>query len=88
VVDCWYRLGIQLGVTEDDLDAIEQNYSRDAKMCRSKMFAAWLKSDTSANYANLIKALVVVEKTSLAEKLSRKYGMLIVCECLYPLISF
>jgi len=76
VVDCWYRLGIQLGVTEDDLDVIEQNYPRDAKMHRSKMFGIWLRSDTSATYEKLIKALVVVEKTSLAKELCRKYGML------------
>lgn len=25
-VACWYRLGIQLGVAEDDLDVIEKNY--------------------------------------------------------------
>ena len=79
VVDCWYRLGIQLGVTEDDLNAIEQNYPRDAKLCRLKMFGTWLRSDTSANYAKLIKALVVVGKPSLAEKICRKYGMLCAC---------
>ena len=82
VVDCWYRLGIQLGVTEDDLDTIEQNYPRDAKICRLKMFGSWLGSDTSATYAKLIKALVEVGKPSLAEKLRRKYGM---CACLYSL---
>ena len=77
MVDCWFLLGIQLGVTEDDLDAIEQNYPKDAKMCRTKMFSAWLRSDSSATYEKLIKALLEVDKTSLAEKLCRKYGMLI-----------
>ena len=81
VVDCWYRLGIQLGITEDDLDVIEQNYPRDAKMQRSKMFGTWLRSDISATYEKLIKALVVVGKLSLAEKLCRKYGMLYVHVC-------
>ena len=78
VVDCWYRLGIQLGVTEDNLDVIEQNYPRDAKMCRSKMFSTWLRSDSSAIYEKLIKALVLVGKQSLAGELCRKYGMLCV----------
>ena len=76
MVDCWYRLGIQLGVTEDNLDVIEQNYPRDVKMCRSKMFSTWLRSDSSAAYKKLIKALLEVDKTSLAETLCRKYGML------------
>jgi len=77
VVDCWYRLGIQLGVTEDDLNVIEQNYPRDAKMQRAKMFGTWLRSDISATYEKLIKALMVVGKLSLAEKLCRKYGTLL-----------
>ena len=78
VVDCWHRLGIQLGVPKDELDVIEQNHPRDAKRWRLEMFATWLRSDTSATYEKLIKALVVVGESSLAKELCRKYGMLCV----------
>ena len=84
VVDCWYRLGIQLGVTKNELDVIERNHPRDAKRWQLEMFDTWLRSDSSATYERLIKALVLVGKQSLAEMLCRKYGMLHVCTCLYP----
>lgn len=76
-VASWYRLGIQLGVAKDDLDVIEQNYLRDIRMCRLKMFSTWLQSDTSATYEKLIKALSEIDETSLAKELCGKYGMLV-----------
>ena len=78
VVDCWYRLGIQLGVTKNELDVIEQNHPRDAKRWQLEMFDTWLRSDSSATYEKLIKALALVGKRSLAGELCRKYGMLCV----------
>ena len=76
MVDCWQRLGIQLGMRKDELDVIEQNHPRDAKRWRLEMFETWLRSDTSATYEKLIKALVVVGESSLAKELCRKYGKL------------
>ena len=77
VAACWYRLGIQLGVAEDDLDVIEKDYPRDTKLCKVKMFGAWLRSDTSATHEKLIKALVAIGKTSLARQLCGEYGTFI-----------
>ena len=76
VANCWYRLGVQLGIPDDELDVIEQNYPRDAKMCQSKMFGVWLRNETAPTYEKMVKALVAVDKTSLAEMLCGKYGML------------
>ena len=74
VATCWYRLGIQLGIADDDLDVFEKDYPRDTHMRLVKMFGAWLRSDTSATRGKLVKALVVIGKTKVARELCGKYG--------------
>ena len=76
VANCWYGLGVQLGIPDNELDVIEQDYPRDTRMCQSKMFGAWLRNEGAPTYEKMVKALVAVDKTSLAEKLCGKYGML------------
>ena len=76
VANCWYGLGVQLGIPDHELDVIEQNYPRDAKMCQSKMFSVWLRNESAPTYVKMVKALVAVDKTSLAEVLCGKHGML------------
>ena len=76
VANCWYRLGVQLGIPDNELDVIEQNYPRDTRMCQSKMFGVWLRNESAPTYVKMVKALVAVDKTSLAEELCGKYGTL------------
>ena len=64
VAAVWYRLGLHLGVGADDLDVIEKNYPRDADLCKIKMFAEWLRSDTDPTYEKLVRALAAVGKES------------------------
>ena len=70
----WYQLGLQLGVRPDALDVIESNYPRDTNMCKVKMFAEWLRSDTDPNYETLVKALAAIGKKSLAESVCIDQG--------------
>ena len=70
----WYLLGLQLGVTADELDVIESNYPRDNHMCKAKMFGAWLRMDTSATYYKLTRALVTVWKRKIAEAVCTARG--------------
>ena len=70
----WYLLGLQLGVSGDDLDVIERNYPRDNHMCKVKMFGVWLKIDTSASYERLARALVTVGKRNIAEAMCTARG--------------
>ena len=70
----WYLLGLQLGVSGDELDVIERNYSRDNHMCKVKMFGTWLRLDTNATYGKLARALVVVGNRSLAEEMCTTRG--------------
>ena len=71
----WYLLGLQLGVSADELDVIERNYPRDNHMCKVKMFGAWLRVDTSATYEKLARALVTVGKRNIAEAMCAARGM-------------
>ena len=71
----WYFLGLQLGVSGDELDEIERNYPRDNQMCKVKMFGTWLRVDTSATYEKLARALVVVGDRSLAEVICTARGI-------------
>ena len=76
VATCWYELGVQLSIPDNVLDVIQQNYPRDTKMCQSKMFSAWLRNESAPTYEKMVKALVAVDRTSLAKILCGKYGML------------
>ena len=71
----WYLLGLQLGVSGDELDVIERNYPRDNHMCKAKMFGAWLRMDTSATYRKLARALVTLGKRNIAEAMCTARGM-------------
>ena len=70
----WYLLGLQLGVSADELDVIEKNYPRDTHMCKAKMFGAWLRMDTSPTYRKLARALVTVGKRNIAEEMLTAKG--------------
>jgi len=83
----WFLLGLQLGVSGDELDMIERNYPRDNDVCKVKMFGAWLRMDTSATYRKLARALVTLGKRNTAEAMCTARGMeevtLLECPCLY-----
>ena len=71
----WYLLGLQLGVSTDELEVIERNYPRNNHMCKIKMFGTWLRTDTSASYRKLVKALTAIGKRSIAEAVCTARGM-------------
>ena len=82
----WYLLGLQLGVSADELDVIERNYPRDNDLCKAKMFGAWLRMDTSATYKKLARALVTLGKRNIAETMCTARGTEVTaldCSCLY-----
>ena len=82
----WYLLGLQLGVSGDELDMIERNYPRDNDLCKVKVFGAWLRMDTSATYSKLARALITLGKRNIAETLCTARGKEVTtleCSCLY-----
>ena len=70
----WYLVGLQLGVSADEMDVIERNYPRDNHMCKVKMFGTWLRVDTCATYERLARALVAVGKRNIAEAMCTARG--------------
>lgn len=70
----WYLLGLQLGVSEAELDVIEIDYPRDNNMCKVKMFRTWLRMDTSATYGKLARALAAVGMRNIADKICAERG--------------
>ena len=70
----WYLLGLQLGVSGDELDVIERNYARDDHMCKVKMFGTWLRVDTHATYEKLARAFVTAGYRNTAETLCTARG--------------
>ena len=71
----WYLLGLQLGVSGDELDMIKRKYPRDNHLRKVKMFGAWLRVDTSASYSKLARALTAIGKRNIAEALCTARGM-------------
>ena len=70
----WYLLGLQLGISADELDVIERDYPRDNRMCKVKMFGTWLRIDTGATYERLARALITVGNRNIAETLCTARG--------------
>ena len=79
----WYLLGLQLGVSGDELDVIERNYSRDNHMCKVKMFGTWLRADSSATYTKLARAFVAVGNGTIAEAVCTARGTEVRCVHVY-----
>ena len=87
----WYLLGLQLGVSGEELDMIERNYPRDNDFCKVKMFGAWLRMDTSATYKKLARALVTLGKRNIAEAICTARGMIVTtleCSCSHFSVHF
>lgn len=71
----WYDLGLQLGVSEYDLDTIEKNNPRDNGGCKRNMFSKWLQVDTNANVRKLEQACRKIGETKIADELCSQHGI-------------
>lgn len=54
--DLWYKLGVELGISSVDLDAIRTKYVK-AQRCKREMFKLWLNSGRSCTWSRLVNAL-------------------------------
>ena len=52
----WYNIGLQLGLTADDLDCIRMDY-HDTDSCFTEMLKQWLRQSIEKTWDRLIKAL-------------------------------
>ena len=69
----WYTLGLNLDVSEAELDCIEKDNRGDVKTCRRLMFKDWLKH-TNATYQQLVEVLEAIGEETEAARLCKKYG--------------
>ena len=66
----WFDLGLYLGLSYNDLKAIEDAYPRDAKRCLRECLAKWLTDDIEATWDKLAIAADEVGATSVANYIS------------------
>ena len=53
----WYSLGLQLGIEDKELEAIEKHRGGDIDECRRAMFRKWGDSSTNPSRKQLLNAL-------------------------------
>ena len=72
----WFKLGIMLGLTVNQLKAIEYDYERyGLERLRIEMFTKWLRVKVDASYPQLIKAFMDIEEVDIASQVyQHAYG--------------
>eukprot|EP00731_Ephydatia_muelleri_P004602 Em0002g778a len=65
----WYRLGLQINISENELDKIKANNPTDVDSCILEMFKTWLRNTPDATYAELKDALDRIGEHSVAAQL-------------------
>ena len=77
VMNKWFQIGVQLGVSEAKLHQIEADHDT-ANRCLSEVIIFWLNGNTniSVTWDSLIEALEssIVGEQGLAKRLIKKHG--------------
>ena len=68
----WYRLGLQLKISDRDLDIIEYDTNRVEDQLR-KMFQKWLQICDKPSWALIINALRAIDEILLASEVEHKF---------------
>ena len=78
MIDKWFQIGIQLGLSESKLCQIESNY-HDVERCFLEVISFWLNGNTqvAVSWNSLIDVLEspFVNEKGLADKLREKSGL-------------
>ena len=70
----WEGLGLQLGLSEDQLKVIKADNPQNIRAQRREMFSSWLKTSPDPSYEELIRALRMDEDNFLlADELTAKH---------------
>ena len=69
----WQTLGIHLGMTEDEIREIEQDYSGDTARRRTAMLDKWLRKEENPSWVSIIEALESMSEVNLAKKMRKKH---------------
>ena len=71
----WYALGLQLGIEDNELEAIEKHRSGDIDECRRAMFRKWLHTTSNACRKELLNALrtKAVDEIAIAKEYEKLF---------------
>ena len=75
----WYTLGLFLGLTENEIKAIEQDHDGTVRR-RMAVVNKWLKKEADPSWLIIISALEKMSETSLANQLRKKYEKPATCD--------
>ena len=75
-VSDWHSLGLQLNLTMCQLKDFDVTYNKDGfKRIKAEIFNAWLKSSSSASWADLKKALKMIGENDVASKIEASWSI-------------
>ena len=74
VVPEWFRVGLELGLSEATLSTIKYDHHRSVETCKRKMVQKWLHSPRlNPSWCSLVKALQAVGLNAAAAKISKQH---------------
>jgi len=68
----WYLLGLQLNITKDTLDSIEQLHDNKVRRC-IEMIQHWMNNSKTPTWETVHEALRNIGESVLAAKIADKY---------------
>ena len=75
-VSDWHALGLQLNLTMCQLREIDVTHNKEGfNRIKAEMFDAWLKSSSSASWADLKKALITIGEDTVASKIEASWSI-------------
>ena len=70
----WYSLGLNLGLSRDELNIIRQDFhGQGVQQYRLETLALWYNKYPDVTWSDLLKALVKTNRARLAHKMALKY---------------
>ena len=72
-LDDWHTFGIILRVPYSQLRKIESNHPKDSDRCKTEMLQYWLDSTLAPKWNDVILALEVIDKLTLAAQIKHDY---------------
>ena len=70
----WRLFGVQLEVPYHELDIINYNHGKDARVCLMEMIRWWLDHNLEAKWSTIVQALTKIGKRRLAYDMALKHG--------------
>lgn len=69
----WFRLGLKLGLTQDELEIIESDRRLDASEALMKVLREWLRQSEKPTWRAVVQAMRAVGEVRKASSLEDKF---------------